>query len=257
MVRVVIVLVAGFFSLSSQQTNYCDPKLCPSGEPHIACNGLNKLSTTCGPGAQEVNLAPFQDLILDLHNQLRNRVALGLQNYTRYAFFPQAVRMPTLQWDTELATVAATNARRCIYGHDECRSTVRYPYAGQNIGLFSYYALTFTVTELITDFIYDWYSEYTLTTPAFLAKYPRGYTGPDIGHFTQIVSDRTNRIGCSLVTFYDSTWINQYFVCNYALINLIGQTVYVAGTACSKCTTGCSVKYPGLCNTNEVVIAKP
>lgn len=81
------------------------------------------------------------------------------------------------QWDTELATVAATNARRCIYGHDECRSTVRYPYAGQNIGLFSYYALTFTVTELITDFIYDWYSEYTLTTPAFLAKYPRGYTG--------------------------------------------------------------------------------
>lgn len=80
---------------------------------------------------------------------------------------------------------------------------------------------------------------------------------PDIGHFTQIVSDRTNRIGCSLVTFYDSTWINQYFVCNYALINLIGQTVYVAGTACSKCTTGCSVKYPGLCNTNEVVIAKP
>lgn len=84
------------FLLSSQQTNYCDPKLCPSGEPHIACNGLNKLSTTCGPGAQEVNLAPFQDLILDLHNQLRNRVALGLQNYTRYAFFPQAVRMPTL-----------------------------------------------------------------------------------------------------------------------------------------------------------------
>ncbi|KAL9693543.1 hypothetical protein quinque_012828 [Culex quinquefasciatus] len=255
---VTVVLLLSLAGLSTQQTNYCDPKLCPKGGPHIACNGLTILATPCGSGSQETLLdSSLQALILDAHNKLRSKVASGQQTYAANALYPQAARMATLQWDNELAAIAASNARRCVYGHDKCRNTIAFPYAGQNIAMFSYSGQTFTVNELITGFVNDWFSEFKDANPNYVASYPRGYTGPDIGHFTQIVSDRTNRIGCSLVKYDEDGWTNQYFVCNYALTNIVGQPIYAAGNACSKCTSGCNAAYPGLCNANENVSPIP
>lgn len=74
---------------------------------------------------------------------------------------------------------------------------------------------------------------------------------PQIGHFTQIVSDRTIKIGCGLVTYSTysgDVWTHDYFVCNYSFTNIIGQPAYVKGIAASQCTTGASFSYPGLCN---------
>ncbi|KAL1377635.1 hypothetical protein pipiens_016126 [Culex pipiens pipiens] len=244
--------------LSTQQTNYCSPSLCSNGGPHIACNGLTKLSASCGSGSQEFSLtAANQALILDLHNKLRSTIASGKQSYKTNAFYPQASRMATLQWDQELANIAAANARRCVYGHDRCRNTVKFPYAGQNIAMKWYYGMTFGVNQLITGFVNDWYSEFKDANPSVIAKYPSSWTGPQIGHFTQIVSDRTTRVGCAMVRFREGQYTKDYIVCNYALTNIINQPVYVAGTACSKCTTGCNSKYPGLCNQNENIVAKP
>lgn len=241
------------------QTNYCDPVLCRTKGPHIACNGLATLAADCGPGGIEKPLdAAQQALVLDLHNRLRSKVASGQQNYSSSVFYPSAARMATLRWDNELAAIAAANVRRCQYGHDKCRNTPQYSNAGQNIANLAFQNTNYVDSDVIRDFINDWYSEYAVANPALMASYPKGYTGPAIGHFTQIVSDRCTAVGCAMVRYVDGDgWTNQNLVCNYAITQITSQPIYVAGSACSQCATGCNPKYPGLCNPEEKIFPKP
>lgn len=161
------------------QTNYCDPVLCRTKGPHIACNGLATLAADCGPGGIEKPLdAAQQALVLDLHNRLRSKVASGQQNYSSSVFYPSAARMATLRWDNELAAIAAANVRRCQYGHDKCRNTPQYSNAGQNIANLAFQNTNYVDSDVIRDFINDWYSEYAVANPALMASYPKGYTGP-------------------------------------------------------------------------------
>ncbi|XP_058449993.1 antigen 5 like allergen Cul n 1-like [Malaya genurostris] len=252
---VAVVLLA--LTKSSQQVDYCSSSLCKTGTTHIACNGLTTLSSTCGTGAQEVVLnSTKQELILDLHNQLRSKIATGKQNYST-TFYPQAARMGTMVWSSELANIAAANARRCVYGHDKCRNTATLKTVGQNIARQYYYGMNFTDTDLIKGFVNAWYAEAANGNKDIIASYPDNYTGPVVGHFTQVVADRATQIGCSLVSYITSPWTNQLFVCNYAITNIIGQPVYQTGTKCSKCTTGCNAKYDGLCSLKEVINSNP
>lgn len=62
--------------------------------------------------------ADVQQAILDAHNKNRNDLANG--NTPNYE---PAVRMGTLRWNDQLADWAALNARTCIFGHDQCRTT--------------------------------------------------------------------------------------------------------------------------------------
>ncbi|XP_055602434.1 antigen 5 like allergen Cul n 1-like [Uranotaenia lowii] len=239
-------------------SDYCQKSLCSENERHVACNGPTKMAPACGSNAKEILMDDGKkSLILDLHNKLRSKIASGKQNYTRSKFYPQAARMATLQWDPQLAEVAAANARGCEYGHDECRNTPKYPAAGQNIAIINYYGKTYSDNELITRFINDWYSEYSDANPSIIGSYPENYKGPQIGHFTQIASDRTDRVGCAVVRYVKNPWNNVYIVCNYGLTNIIDQPVYVVGNACSQCRTGCNRQYSGLCNTNEAVSSVP
>ncbi|KXJ82045.1 hypothetical protein RP20_CCG015839 [Aedes albopictus] len=258
-VTTLVFSIAAILAISeTQAANYCDPSLCSRGVSHIACNGLTTLGSTCGAGSFEVGMDnSYQQLIVDLHNKLRSKVAMGQQSNGASQRFKQAARMATLQWDPELAYIAATNARRCVYGHDRCRNTATMKYAGQNIAIKSYYGMKFSNEQLLTEFINSWFSEYEVTTPQQIASYPASYRGPAIGHFTQIVSDRTSRIGCAMVSYKRGSFINKLFVCNYGLTNIVNQPVYVAGNVCSGCRSGCNAKYPGLCNTAEIVRNNP
>lgn len=242
------------------KTDYCDPSLCENEEkkgPHIACDGLKTLSDDCGSDAEEIPITKAQQaMIVDLHNQLRSRVASGKQSYSSSAFYPSAARMATMRWDSELAAIAAANVRRCQNEHDDCRNTPKYTSAGQNIANTASQGSKDSNDKLIRDFINDWFSEYAVANPKQVAKYPAKYKGADIGHFTQIVADRATAVGCAMVRYKDGGWTNHNFVCNYAITNIVNQPIYVAGKACSKCTTGCNPKYPGLCNPEEKIVPK-
>jgi len=77
------------------------------------------------------------------------------------------------------------------------------------------------------------------------------------GHYTQMVWSNTDRLGCGQVT-YDSRngFVAKYLVCNYGKAgNFMGTPMYSVGQACSKCSSGCSVRYPGLCSTTGGEIA--
>lgn len=63
-------------------------------------------------------IEPLINLILDNHNELRNKIALGKQNG-----FAPAERMVQTVWSKELALLAQLNSRRCYYAHDSCHDT--------------------------------------------------------------------------------------------------------------------------------------
>ncbi|XP_055611191.1 antigen 5 like allergen Cul n 1-like [Uranotaenia lowii] len=235
---------------SYQPSDYCDPSLCDPGSTHIACNAKLEFANPTGI------TIPLNDTrkarILQLHNQLRNKIASGKQDYPG-GFYPTAARMTTMQWDEELAYIAGFNARRCITGHDKCRETSKYPASGQNLAYYKYIKGSPDIDKVIDILVNRWYSEYKDANVGHIHKYPENYQGPKIGHFTEFVQDRNDRIGCTLVQWLEKPKTVIYLACNYARTNIIGQPAYITGAVASQCTTGTNSEYPALCSPKELV----
>ncbi|XP_050093931.1 antigen 5 like allergen Cul n 1-like [Anopheles aquasalis] len=253
-VLAIVVAISGFIgALHAQQ--YCNPSYCTGNRVNVGCNpppltgGPN--CATKSPSVVDLN-ATYQNIILSQHNGLRSQLAIG--NLTGFA---PANRMPTLSWDNELAAQAGNNARSCNFAHDACRNTAVYAWAGQNIAITSFYGMTKTVETLITDMTKRWWDEYKITLQSFVDAYPRNYTGPAIGHFTQMASDRSSKIGCAMQYWLAGIWNNYYLVCNYGVTNVLDRAVYKKGATASLCTTGVNPNIPGLCSVNENVPALP
>ncbi|XP_050092426.1 antigen 5 like allergen Cul n 1-like [Anopheles aquasalis] len=250
---VTIVVFCGLIAgLSGQE--YCNPSYCGTSI-NVGCNPP---PLTGGPLCAAINgsvvdLNPtIQAFILSEHNRLRNQLAIG--NLTGFA---SAQRMPTLAWDETLAAQAGHNARSCNFAHDACRNTAKYAYAGQNLAIQYFNGMDSTVESLVSDMVASWWSEYKDATQAQVDKYPRGYTDPAIGHFTQMVSDRSSTIGCAMQYWFALGWDTYYLVCDYGLTNIGNRPVYKKGVTASRCITGTNSNFPGLCSTSEVVPPLP
>lgn len=89
---------------------------------------LQEYQKPCSPEAQLVNLTDYTDVIVKMHNEPRQRLALG-RNMT----LPRAARLVMMQWSEELATLASYNARMCQAKYDDCRNTANFKNSGQNI----------------------------------------------------------------------------------------------------------------------------
>jgi hypothetical protein len=73
-----------------------------------------------------------------------------------------------------------------------------------------------------------------------------------IGHFLQVVSDKVTHVGCALTQYTEDNFKTLLMVCDYSITNICGQATYEKGEReCSKCKTGCSKTYVGLCGPNE------
>lgn len=60
--------------------------------------------------------------IVNLHNELRRRLAKGLEQRGSPGPQPSAANMRELQWDEELAMMAQTHAQQCTFKHDVNRN---------------------------------------------------------------------------------------------------------------------------------------
>ena len=112
-----------------------------------------------------------KDAIVDSHNAKRNTVAAG-----NTALSP-ACRMATMQWDEELATLAALNVKQCQMRHDACHNTDAFEYSGQNLAWITFYN-TPNTTRLSLQSVDMWYNEIKDTRMAYINRYPNNYQGP-------------------------------------------------------------------------------
>lgn len=250
-----VLLVLAVVQRLNAQRYYCDKSLCKNNQPHVACGKGDSYGPFCPPNRELVPLSEeVKRYILDLHNQFRSTVARG-----DVVGYSPASRMPTLVWNDELQKLAEYNVKTCIYGHDYCRNTPEYPLVGQNIAANSFYGMEVTPLDTMTELLYSWYGEYENGNMGFINSYPLlGQDPPkDIGHFTQIMMDRAVSIGCAMIQYTQNEqghdWVHQNYVCNYSNSIARGHPVYISGPTCSKCETGCSQVYPGLCNIGEQV----
>jgi len=194
--------------------------------------------------------------ILRVHNELRAKIANGLEKRGKPGPQPPASNMEEMEWDDELAQVAQRHADQCVFAHDcsQCRKIPRF-LVGQN--LYIYKQSRKSAATNWERAITDWYNEVELFGKERVKPFR---FSTDVGHYTAMVWSNTNKVGCGVTEFIDGKWFAKLYTCNYGPAgNYIGGEMYEAGRACSNCPKGtsCSSSYPGLCasdsSTNEVI----
>lgn len=245
----ILVALASFAS----STDFCDPKVCtvPPNPVYknIGCGATEKLGPKCPSDTKYIKFTDeHKKIILDEHNKLRNNIAGGGQNG-----FNTASRMSTLKWNDEFEFLASANVRRCIFEHDKCRNIDGIQFAGQNLYTFAGTGSLPDTNQIIKDAIQDWYSEVKNANQANIDRCCNSQGGV-IGHFTQVVTDLTDLVGCGLVQFKDKNqWNKIIMACDYSRTNLDNQFVYKSGPAASECKSGTNPNYPNLCSESEKV----
>lgn len=117
--------------------------------------------------------APLRTQILQLHNQRRNRIALGQEPR-----FQSARRMGQMIWNDDLAWLAELNTRQCEMRHDACRNTPAFRWAGQNLGSWGTSGAHFEPANVVNTMVDMWYDEHPFATQA------------DINHLTRIFDEQ-------------------------------------------------------------------
>ncbi|XP_023302453.2 antigen 5 like allergen Cul n 1-like [Lucilia cuprina] len=246
------ILVFFYFSAIiavASATDYCSSSICSKGVKHIACDNNGKFDASCSADAKMVTITDsLKKLLVDAHNVKRNFIARGGDSK-----HSPACRMSTMQWDDELAAVAAFNVKQCKMAHDKCRNTDAFKYSGQNLAWMGYYGIPNDAQKL-TQAVDMWYSEVKDSKQTYIDSYPNGYSGPAIGHFTVMMADRNIRVGCAASTYSPAGQpYKAYLVaCNYATTNMINFPIYAScKKAGQSCTTGSNPNYPNLCSLSE------
>ncbi|XP_055390554.1 antigen 5 like allergen Cul n 1-like [Condylostylus longicornis] len=214
---------------------YCDTVNCDP-QQSIACQYTSNPNMKCNGQLRRVN----RNLIVDFFNSKRNDIALGI-----VPGYDQAVKMETIEWNTELEQMARYNVMTCKFGHDKCRNTDNFVQSGQNL----YYQWN-TNSNLNTDGVVleglqAWFDEYQDCDMSYIDSY---HNSPNmIGHFTIMVKEDNNRLGCALNKYPSDGGTTYLLACNFATTNIYDEPIYISGPTASECPAGTNPQYYGLC----------
>lgn len=111
---------------------------------------------------------------------------------------------------------------------------------------------TYTIEQVIEKSISSWFDEYKRANIENIENVGTPSNGP-IGHFTVMISERVNEVGCAISSSTSDEWNRYLMTCNYASTNMLGCSVYRSGSVASECTTGPDRKYRGLCSADEPI----
>eukprot|EP01083_Nonionella_stella_P275777 936755_1 len=226
------------------------------------------LTSDCNNGACTPLSTAEKQAILDIHNELRDRVAGGGLASVGH---PAAKDMNYLIWDDGLEAVAQSYAESCpglnhngnrgieyLSERDSGVGTKWGPdsqylsnfcsnqnciYTGENIAV---YSAAYTIGSITLQIETGWWDEYKYWT--FGNHNAAGSCSQgQCGHYTQMAWANTRYIGCGYTNGCDSGGSASIFVCNYFPAgNFNSVPPYTSGTACSNCMsdrTECQSNY--------------
>jgi len=230
-----------------------EEKYCRISPTHTLCQFKPGVpSPRCGQVSSREVGADLKQELLDIHNNLRGRVARGEEGGQ-----PSAADMRELVWSDELARIAQGWADQCdcvfqenqVYpcfheptgGKD--RSPVKGRSGGQNIawGLFGGQSRDWTNRAV------SWYNEVNDFNSSRIAEFNGSVGGPVTGHYSQYVWADTRQVGCGIMVSKVKAYTFHYLACDYFPPgNVNGRPVYRQGGPCSACPTGTLCRN-GLC----------
>ncbi|GLV33945.1 uncharacterized protein CBL_11171 [Carabus blaptoides fortunei] len=190
----------------------------------------------------------LREAILNTHNDLRNKIAMGQETRGPQ---PAASNMNILNYNFELEFIAQCHANTCNINHDKCRKGLNLA-VGQNLAMESRSKeiQLEDIMDIIVKGIQRWYDEVKDFNTDEVDRFTRSQ---GVGHYTQIVWADIEYIGCGFIIWHNYKWYTLYLVCNYGGTktggNLRNTAIYKKGEVCSKCSTekSCNDKYKGLC----------
>ncbi|KAK0183395.1 hypothetical protein PV327_001441 [Microctonus hyperodae] len=188
---------------------------------HTMCQYTSGYSETCNDVLIGGLNKSEEVMILDYHNELRQKVASGAEIRGINGSQP-AGNITNLKWDEKAAEIAQRWANQCLFSHDNCRNYdgVRI---GQNIG---FKASTNHIRNF-SDIIQYWYDEVEEFDYNLISNYQ--HTRKHITfHYTQLIWGNTTHVGCGGVRYKNTRGLySTHFVCNYRPAgNQIGDAVY-------------------------------
>ncbi|XP_033169760.1 antigen 5 like allergen Cul n 1 [Drosophila mauritiana] len=237
--------------LHSLAENFCRQDLCSKGTTHIACQNVNgSFGSSCPKDATVIKLnLGDKNALTKAHNLVRQKWATGKAKIKR-----TACKMAKMEWNKDLEKMALLNAKTCLMRHDECHNTEKFRLSGQNLFAMGFWhtgirktKMNMTLSMLFEMAVQKWAGEEKDITAEDLKKTP--LNPPDvIGHLTVLINEKSNAVGCGLVS-YNLGEIRRYnLACNYAYTNVIGERVYEeCAKAGSECPKEIDLKYPPLC----------
>jgi hypothetical protein len=133
--------------------------------------------------------------------------------------------------------------------HDSCYKTETYPNAGQNLYWTSASSHDPNVGKVFSDAVTAWYDEYKDANQGDIDECCGGDKFMQIGHFIQVVRDKTVAIGCAASRYTENGNKVTLVACNYSYGNILGTPVYVGGAPGSTCPNGTDATFENLCRT--------
>ncbi|XP_032832637.2 cysteine-rich venom protein-like [Petromyzon marinus] len=174
----------------------------------------------------DTTLPANQEVIVNVHNELRRNVAPTASNMLKMAYNEQAAGNSRLSAAACSSTHSARSAR-----------TWKTPQAewdcGENIFMSSN-------PRSWDEVVHSWYDE--VTSPGF--QYGKGATGPGaVGHYTQVVWYKSHQVGCAVNYCPNHPGDLKYFyVCQYCPTGNLDTRInkpYDLGTPCQACPHSC------------------
>lgn len=166
---------------SNSPPNYCTNQNVScrfQGKVHFACNKTRTFWPNCAPGSEVIEMTQSRiDLLLDIHNSLRNQLALGNLTGLDGATLPPAIRMSTVRWNKELSDLAELNVRQCKMSHDPCHNTAEFRFSGQNLGILSNNVRFRDPDEVINGLSRTWFNQYKMANGSNIDKCCFTYSG--------------------------------------------------------------------------------
>ncbi|XP_032590719.1 antigen 5 like allergen Cul n 1 [Drosophila grimshawi] len=205
----------------------------------------------------------LRTLILDYHNDFRHMLAGGGLTTNSNETFPAASRMRELIWDEELAHMARIHASTVSFKHTMCRSVVRFPNAGEALGLVFASSTRRTIKELLDLTLVPMFEEYRVAEdPDNLVNEFDSSKHHVVAHFTLLVNDRVSRVGCAFVVASGCEQEARegycfFLTCHYDFVNMEKSFVYKTGDPASQCciwrAPSKSKKFRHLCGNSGAI----
>jgi len=245
-----LILIATLFAATNAQycervINYCsicaDHTMCkyPTSDFGASCRSPVYAGLMCDTEKQ---------YILDVHNNLRRRVAKGLETMGNPGPQPPAANMRKLVWDEELAKVAQRWTNQCNFDDTSCNDVERFKIA-RNI--LSHVTVTPPANLWLptgwANNVDIWYGSVNQFNSSNVSPYVPG----NADSYTRVVWADTYTVGCGATAIFSSYgYYTKTYMCLYGPGgNIVGgnSSVYLIGPACSACPASAHACEDGLC----------